>query len=253
LAIAAIASGKYSIGTASGGATVLARSNGTPVRSLGVIYKDIPSVVYGVASKSMAKSPKDVEGMKVGIYPGSITNDEFEAFIRANSLDMSKITKVALSGGDIPVLMTQEVDAVLHYNEMSPAVVDVDKNIPEVDGKRTWRLHLKDHGVKSYGLNIVTSDNAFASNKEELKKITEAVYAGYRNACKNPSDAVEKFVTRFPDKNKAYITEGFKLVCTQLTAPIGTQTVQGWQDTIDLFDGLKLLKAPVKPADIIAQ
>ena len=201
----------------------------------------------------MAKTPKDIEGMKIGIYPGSITNDEFKAFVRINNLDMSKITKVALSGGDIPVLMSKEVDGVLHYNEMSPAVVDVDKSLPKVDGNRTWRIHLKDYGVKSYGLNIITNDKAYATEKGELIKIAQAVYNGYANACKNPKKAVDRFIKRFPDKNKAYITEGLKITCSQLTHPIGTQTSEGWQDTINLFRDLKLLKNPVKPNEIIGE
>ena len=251
-AVAAIASGKYSIGTASGGATVLARSNGTPIKSLGVLYKDIPTVIYGLASKTMAKSPKDIEGMKVGIYPGSITNDEFKAFVKANGLDMSKITKVSLSGGDIPILKSGEVDAVLNYTELSPAVVDIDESFKEVDGKRTWRLYLKEHGVKSYGLNIITSDKAFSENSKELKKITQAVYNGYTNACKNPTDAVRKFMKRFPDKNKAHITHGYTLVCKQLTTPIGKQDTKGWEKTIDLFSQLGLLKDFVDAKKIIA-
>jgi len=250
-AVAAIASGKYAIGTASGGATVLARSNGTPIKSLGVLYNDIPSVIYGLSSKTMAKSPKDIEGMKVGIYPGSITNDEFEAFVKANELNMSKITKVALSGGDIPILKSGEVDAVLNYTEMSPAVVDVDESFKLVEGKRTWRLHLKEHGVKSYGLNIITSDKAFAQSAKELDKITQAVYNGYTNACKNPTDAVEKFIKRFPDKDTKNISHGFKLVCEQLTSPMGIQTVEGWDKTIKLFDGLNLLKSPVEPESLM--
>jgi len=250
-AVAAIASGKYSIGTASGGATVLARSNGTPIKSLGVLYKDVPTVIYGLTSKTMAKSPKDIEGMKIGIYPGSITNDEFRAFIKANGLDMSKITKVSLSGGDIAILKAGEVDAVLNYTELSPAVVDIDESFKEVDGKRTWRLHLKEHGVKSYGLNIITSDKAFAKDSKELKKITQAIYNGYTNACKNPTDAVAKFVKRFPDKNKKNISYGYKLVCEQLTSPIGSQTEKGWSKTIALFDDLKLLKKPVDAKSIL--
>ena len=252
-AIAAIASGKYQIGTASGGATVLARSNDTPIKSLGVLYQNIPTVIYGISSKSMAKTPKDIEGMKVGVYPGSITNDEFEAFIRANNLEASKITKVPLSGAVIPILMAQKIDASLNYNELSATVIDVNKDLPKVEGKRSWRLHLKDNGVKSYGLNIITNDKAFASNKTDLQKLTNAVYVGYTNACNNQTDAVNKFVARFPDKDSTYIAEGFKLVCGQLTSPIGKQTAQGWQETIDLFNGLDLLKKPVTALSIFKE
>ena len=251
--VSVIGTGQYPIGVASGGATVLGRGNeNIPIKSLGVIYKDISSVIYGIASKSMAKRPKDLEGMNVGLYPGSITNDEFKAFIKTNNLDESKINEVALTSGDIPILMAGEVDAVLHYNEMSPAIVDVREDIPKVDGERSWRLLLRDYGVKSYGVNLVTSDKALEEQGDELKKIAQAVYNGYEKACDNQSDAVSKFVERFPDKDKNHIVRGLFIVCDQLIQPVGYQTQKSWQDTIDLFVGLGLLeKGSVKPQDIL--
>ena len=253
--VSIVGTGQYPVGIASGGATVLGRGNeNIPIKSLGVLYKDISSVVYGIASKSMAKEPKDLEGMNVGLYPGSITNDEFKAFIKANNLDEDKINKIALSSGDIPILMAGKVDAVLHYNEMSPAIVDVRKDLPKVDGERAWRLLLRDYGVKSYGVNLVTSDKALEEQGEELKKIAQAVYNGYEKACANQNDAVSKFVERFPDKDKDHIARGLSLVCEQLIQPIGSQTRQGWQDTIDLFVGLDLLKeGSVKAQDIFVK
>ena len=252
-AVAAISAGKYVIGTASGGATVLARSNDIPIKSLGILYGDIPSVIYGISSKSMAKNPQDLEGMRIGIYPGSITNNEFNAFVRVNNLDMNKITKVSLSGGDVPVLLAGEVDAVLHYNEMSPAVVDVNQALPEIEGQRTWRLLLRDFGVKSYGLNLITSDKAFSEQGDELKSIAQAVYNGYTNACNNMSDAVSKFVKRFPDKNENYVAHSLSIVCQQLSQPIGFQSKVGWEKTIALFDSLDLLKSPIDAEDIMVQ
>ena len=254
--VSVVGTGQYPIGIASGGATVLGRGNeDIPIKSLGVIYKDISSVVYGIASKSMAKKPKDLEGMTVGLYPGSITNDEFEAFIRENKLNEDRINKIALTSGDIPILMAEEVDAVLHYNEMSPAVVDVREDLPKVDGERAWRLLLKDYGVKSYGVNLVTSEKALEElEEEELKKIAQAVYNGYEKACDNQEDAVSKFIERFPDKDKNYIIRGVSIVCEQLIRPVGSQTRQGWRDTIDLFVGLGLLKkGSVKPQDVFVK
>ena len=246
-----IGRGVSPIGIASGGATVLGRGNkGIPVKSLGIIYKDTSLAVYGIASKSMAKKPKDLEGMNVGFYPG-ITDYEFKAFIEANNLDEGKINKVALTVGEITLLMTRELDAVLHHNEMSP-LVNVREDIPEVDGERAWRLLLRDYGVKSYGVNLVTSDKALEEQGDELKKIAQAVYNGYEKACDNQSDAASKFVERFPDKDKNHIVRSISIVCDQLIQPVGSQTEKGWQDTIDLFVGLGLLeKGAVKPQDVL--
>ena len=251
--IQAIGNGQHFVGISSGGATVLGRGKESlPVKSLGVIYKDTSSVVYGIASKSMAKKPKDLEGMNVGLYHGSITNDEFEAFIEANNLDESKINKVALTHGEISLLLAGQLDAVLQYNELSPQRVDVREDIPEVDDERAWRLLLRDYGVKSYGVNLVTSDKALEEQGDELKKIAQAVYNGYEKACDNQSDAASKFVERFPATDKNYVVRSISIVCDQLIQPVGSQTEKGWQDTIDMFVGLGLLeKGAVKPQDVL--
>ena len=252
--VAQVGTGQYPIGLASGAATVLGRGNETPIKSLGVLYKNIPSVVYGIASKTMAKKPKDLEGMTVGLYPGSITNDEFEAFIAANNLDKNKINKVAITSNEGALLMDGAVDAVLQYTEVTPAEFDVDESLPKVEGKRTWRLMLRDYGIKSYGVNLVANDDALKEQGDELKKIAQAVYNGYEKACANKDDAISKFVNRFPEQNKNYVRHSFTIVCGQLIQPIGSQTKEGWQDTIDLFVNLDLLKeGSVKPQDVMVK
>ena len=71
-AVTAVAAGRYRLSTASGGATVLGYNNGEHMVSLAVLYPAVPSVVYGLASTGI-KQPRDLEGKRIGIYPGSIT------------------------------------------------------------------------------------------------------------------------------------------------------------------------------------
>ena len=135
-AVAAVAAGKYQISTASGGATVLGYNNGAKIVSLAVIYPHVPSVVYGLASKHI-QDPQDLIGKRIGVYPGSITTNEFDAFLAANHIEKSKIDIISLSGGDIPLLLSDKLDAVLHYYEMSPVVVETDPKMPAIDRKST--------------------------------------------------------------------------------------------------------------------
>ena len=246
---------KYLVGIASGAATVLQRGNkGIPVKSLGVLYEDIPSVVYGITPRTMAIKPKDLEGMKIGIWEGSVTNNEFTAFIRANNLDESKINKIPINTSESYLLRNGIIDAVLHYNEMVPAYIDINPDMPEIAGKKPWRILLRDHGVKGYGVNLITSDKAIEQQGEELNKIAQAVYNGYQKACADQNDAVSKFIERFPDKNENYVAHSYAIVCEQLTQPIGFQTKEGWQNTIDLYVNLRVLeKGVLKPEDVFIE
>ena len=187
-----------------------------PVKSLGVLYKDTPSVVYGVTSETMATEPKDLEGMKIGVWEGSVTNDEFTAFIRVNNLNESEIDKVPINTAESYLLRDGTIDAVLHYNEMVPAYIDINPDIPEIEGKQPWRILLRDYGVKSYGVNLVTNDDALEEQGGELEKIAQAVFNGYEKACANKDDAVLKFVERFPEKDKDYVDHSFSIVCDSI-------------------------------------
>ncbi len=249
-AVAAIASGRYSIGTASGGATVLGYNNGAKVVSLGVLYPKISTVVYGLATQQVSKPP-DLKGKRIGIYPGSITNNEFEAFLKINHIQRRDIQVVSLSGPDIPLLLAHQVDAVLHYTEMSPVILGNDKDMPLVKGRRVFELRLSDYGVRGYGVDVVTSQNAWRKNKDTLISLSKAIYRGYKDGCANRSDAVALFLTEFPAKDPDYVRRSWDRVCTLVGEEPGSQTAQGWMETIELYRDLGLLTAPVTPSDIL--
>lgn len=251
-AVAAVASGKYMIGTASGGATVLGRNNGANVISLGVLYPRIPSVVYGLSSTGVHK-PADLKGKRIGIYPGSITSNEFDAFLKLNGLKRTDVTIVSLSGADIPVLLAHKVDAVLHYTEMSPVQVETNPQIPGVGGSKTFELKLADYGVGGYGLNVIANQDAWRSQKAQLTALSSAIARGYKDGCAQRADAVKAFVAEFPDKDANYVKSSWDRVCDLVGTTPGAQNAQGWQETIDLYRSLGLLTVNVTPADILGQ
>lgn len=252
-AVAAVASGRYLLGTASGGATVLGRNNGANVVSTAVLYPRIPTVIYGLSATNV-RTPADLKGKRIGIYPGSITSNEFDAFLKVNGLDRSDLTIVSLSGADIPLLLSGRVDAVLHYTEMSPVQVETAATgIPGEQGARTFELRLADLGVGGYGLNVIANEGAWRNQRPQLEALTQAIEDGYRDGCAHRQEAVAAFVAEFPDKDPVYVRQSWDRVCLMVGATPGAQTAQGWADTIGLYRGLGLLQADVTPAQILGQ
>jgi len=249
-AVASVASGRYKIATASGGATVLGYNSDAKIVSLAVLYPKIPSVVYGLAPTGVTNLA-GLRGKKIGIYPSSITANEFQAFVAANHLNTNEFSVVSISGSDIPLLKSGQVDAVLNYWEMSPAAIEVDPNFTEVGGRRTFDISLAKNGVAGYGLNIITSRAELVKEGDLLKKIAAAAVEGYRRACQNPDDAIAAFLKEFPDKNSAYLHEGLNRVCSMIGTNYGTQGSEGWQETINVYRDLGLVKKDVKPEDLL--
>jgi ABC-type nitrate/sulfonate/bicarbonate transport system substrate-binding protein len=249
-AVAAVSSGKNIIGTASGGATVLGRNNGANVVSLGVMYPHISSVVYGLAATGVTK-PADLKGKRVGIYPGSITSNEFDAFLKLTGLRRSDMEIVSLNGPDIPLLLSRQVDAVLHYGEMSPAQAEASAQVPGTSGRKTFQLKLADYGVGGYGLNIIANPAAWREDPARLRRLRDAILRGYGDGCVQRQAAIDAFLAEFPDKDRNYVRMSWDRVCDLVGRNAGAQDRAGWQSTIDLYRGLGLLRADIGPADVM--
>ncbi|MDQ3564126.1 MAG: ABC transporter substrate-binding protein [Pseudomonadota bacterium] len=241
-AAAAIAAGKYKIGTSSGGATVIANSSGAGLVSTAVIYRRLPTAVFGL-KKAGVRNPKDLAGKTVGIYAKSITGNEFDAFMKLNGLKKDDVNVVSISGPDLPLILAGRVDAVLNYFELSPTQLALEHE--------TFQLLLDKYGVKGYGLNVITSRKTYEEDTKLIEGITQAVLLGYRKGCANREAATASFLKEFPEKNSEYVKSSWAKVCKFIGGDYGTQTVQGWQSTIDLYGKLDLLNGPVSPADIM--
>ncbi len=251
-AVAAVAAGRYKISTASGGATILAYNQGEQIVSLGVLYPHISTVIYGLSSTDV-KTPADLIGKRVGIYPGSITKNEFDAFVKQNHLDPQKMTIVSLSGSDLSLLLAHKVDAVLHYSEMGPVSAETDSTVPKPPSRQSkvFELLLSDYDVKGYGLDIVTSREAYRKDPQLLQNIANAAIQGYRAGCADKDAAERAFLQDFPQKNPAYVHESWARVCSFVGSNPGAQSEQGWNETIDQYRSLGLLTQPLEAKSVL--
>src|SRR5882672_1798501 len=236
-AVSAVAAGRYPVATASGGATVLARNYRAEIVSLGVLYPKISTVVYGLATTGV-KSPGDLAGKRIGIYPESINRKEFDAFVRVNRLNPQSFQIVSLSGSDVAALLSRSVDAALNYGEMSPMILATSPEAKEVDGKRIFQLPLADLGVGGYGLNVVTSRATLAANDTQVRAVANAIFEGYKDGCANQSAAAADFLREFPEKDATYVRESWARVCAIVGPAPGKQDAAGWQNTIDMYRSL---------------
>jgi ABC-type nitrate/sulfonate/bicarbonate transport system substrate-binding protein len=239
-AVEAIGDGsKYWIGSSSGTATVIGRSKGLPIKSLAVYYRKTPSAIYSRAEDRIAH-PRALYGKKLGMVPGSITNEEFRALVALNRLQGDKIQQVKVDW-DPWALLEKKVDAMIDYEEMTPAEL-------LAEGRRIIVMRLSDFGLRSYSLNLIVNDATWASPEKRAiaKKVVEAVQEGYSLVNERPGDAAAHFSRLFPRLAPRYVDRSTVSVAQQLSpAPVGGQTRQGWEETITLLTSLKLLTRPV--------
>jgi ABC-type nitrate/sulfonate/bicarbonate transport system substrate-binding protein len=236
----AVGEGKtYWIGSSSGAATAIGRSRGAPIRSLAVYYHRTPSAIFTRAEDRIAH-PRDLYGKKVGLVKGSITNEEFRALAGLNRLDRSKITEMMVDW-DPWALLEKKVDALIDYEEMTPAEL-------LAEGRRILVMRLSDFGVRMYSLNLIVNDQAWAdpAKRAIAQKIVEAVQEGYSMVAERPGDAAAQYSRIFPRPAPRFVERSMASVAQQLLPlPVGTQTRAGWEETIKLLSSLDLLAKPV--------
>jgi ABC-type nitrate/sulfonate/bicarbonate transport system substrate-binding protein len=242
---AEIGSGKeHWIGTSSGMSTAIGRSKGLNIKSLAVYYHKTPTVIFTRTEDRIAH-PRDLYDRKMGLVPGSITNEEIKALFAINRLDLSRVTQVPVEW-DPFALIEKKVDALIDYEEMSPAEL-------LSEGRRILLMRLSDFGVRSYSLNLIVNDDAWADprKREIAKKVMEAVQEGYSMVNERPGDAALIFSRLFPRLSPNYVVRSMVSVQLQLgQPPLGVQTKAGWQDTINLLNSLKLLAKPITPEEV---
>jgi len=216
---------KYIASTASGAATVLSYNQYDNLYSLGVLYEQSATSVYGIGELESDR-PQLLSGKKVGIYPGSINNQEFELFAKSVGLELSSIEVVSMSGSDIALLLENKIDAAVNYTELSP-----NQLMLETD-ESTWEIKLSAFAELGYGLNIVARRPESAEQMEKHNALANAIYEGYEVGCRDQERAVDFFLSKFDQFSEQYVKSSWADVCKQLIDPIGFQDKQGWETTI---------------------
>lgn len=235
---------RFWIGSSSGIATAIGRSKGVPVKSLAVYYPKTPTVVFS-RSEDRIGHPRDLYGKRLGLVPGSITNDEFRAMIAANRLDRGKINEVTVNW-DNYALIDKQVDALIDYDEMAPSEMIA-------EGRRITMIRLSDFGVRAYSLNLIVNEQAWAdpARRAIARKVAEAVQEGYNSVKERPFDAAVSFSNMFPRLPPRYVDRAMVTVAQQLSGPpTGIQTRAGWEETIKTLEELKLLAKPITVDDV---
>lgn len=232
----------YFIGSCSGAATAIARSKQIPVKSVAVLYPNVPTVIYSRADTPI-KQPSDMIGKRIGVIDGSITADEYRGVVAANKIDRSKIKEIGV-GFDVAPLLSKQLDGLMNYEELTPVEL-------RLQGHQIEVMRFADYGVKAYSLNLIVNNSSIDREKQAIQAIVEGTIEGYEFLRTSPDEAAAIFSRLYPERSPKYISESTKIVAALLgKGPVGQQTIQGWKDTINTLQSLGLIQGEVKTEDV---
>jgi len=239
-----IGAGKeYWIGSSSASATAIGRSRELPIRSLAVYYRRSPTVLYSRAEDRI-DAPRDLVGKTVGLVAGSTTVEEYRAMLAANRIDRNRVTEIAVDW-ESKALLERKVDALLDYEELAPAEL-------QAQGKRIAVMRLADFGLRTYSLNLVVNEMAWLTpaRQQIARQIAEAVQEGYQFVRDKPAEAAAIYGKLFPELAPRYVELAMQIVARQLAPPIGSQTRLGWEDTLKILSGQRMLARAVSAEEV---
>ncbi|MGX6600687.1 ABC transporter substrate-binding protein [Micromonosporaceae bacterium Da 78-11] len=183
---AVVASGKALAGISSPDITAAAILKGAELVIIGAQYQKNPFCIMSLAS-SPINSPQDLIGKKIGVQA---TNEPvWKAFLKANNLDPSKITKVPAQFDPTP-LVSKEVDGWFSFFTNEPNLLKT-KNVD------TAVMLLNDHGYPMVSEVYVVKKSSLTTDRAKLKALLIADIKGWTDSVADPKLGANLAATKY--------------------------------------------------------
>ncbi|MDB5604987.1 MAG: hypothetical protein JWP25_1887 [Bradyrhizobium sp.] len=224
----AVGAGEFDFGFIFAGGTILGAARGLPLVTLSTLGYDA-TMGMALRGDSSIKTPKDLQGKKIGTVPASAEAPYWPAFARKAGIDTSAITMVQMDNRVLEQsLVNKQVDAITAIGSSSIPVIMAMK---EPVRFMLWSTV----GITLYAGQVVTRPEVLAKDKELCRAVNDALTEGLAYAMKDPEAGVDIFLKEIPEigitaggKENARISQG--LMHYTVVAPEAEKNSIGYTD-----------------------
>jgi NitT/TauT family transport system substrate-binding protein len=246
-AVQLVGAGDSMFGVAVADAVTVGRSQKIPVVSLGVLLQNSPTVLASLKSKNITK-PTDLYGKKVGDNPASTVHAFWNAFLKINNLDPSRITVVSITAAVGP-LIAGSVDAagLLLTNEVV---------VIRSRGIALNILNYADYHVQSYGQTLFTGESLLNRDRDLSKRMALATFKSWTYTLDHVDEAVAALADAVPETDKTLETAKWPVIKSLVWSSdarahgFGYQTLAGWTQTYNTFRAGGMIQNDFDPKTI---
>lgn len=240
-----IAAGTENIGYGPATAAAQAVSQGMPVTVAALYQTRAPMGVISFPDVPL-KSPKDLEGKRIGTSVGETFTDMLEPFTKINKLDLSKITRIQMdNSARTGQFLSRKVDVMSVY---------LSNELPVLESRTKVKfnvLRVTDHGLNLLGASYYVGTDYAAKNPDTVVRLLRATARGYADAMKDPKGAAEIMnkhmkVKEDPDVLFQQVKATVDSTNAPAGRPIGWQSEADWKTCVDLLASTGAIKE-VKP------
>jgi NitT/TauT family transport system substrate-binding protein len=246
LAVKTIGAKGAEYGHADAGTLIIGRANNPDLRVklIAMIHhNNLFNIVF--LKKSGIKTPKDLEGRKIGSAPMNSSKIVFPAMAAAAGFDPSKVIWVNMeASAQDPSLFAEKVDAVPSYRTRNPTVFKMAKKL----GKPVGMFNYSDYGVDIYSNGIIAHEDTIKNKPNRTRRFVIASLEAFNWSVKNPAKAVGSFIKKNPtvsrDVARGHFDVGIDVLLTKNTkrTGIGFMLREKMQNTIDTMYKYKKMK-----------
>jgi len=154
-------------------------NEGAPLKIIGTTFQKNPFTILSLKEGANISTVQDLIGKKIGVQAGP-NETLFDALLKANGIDASKVTKVPVQYDPAP-LVNGEVDGFLAY------VTNESFTVAQ-QGYPVTNLLFADNGLPFVTESFVVTQDSIDNKRESLKAFLYATILGWQDAIKNPAE-----------------------------------------------------------------
>ena len=198
--------GQTQFGITDAGTVVTAVGRGAGLTIVGMLFDHSPFAIW-TRRETGIRTPRDLQGKKVGTPPGDAQRVMFPALAAANGIGPASVTFVNIEpAAKYAALAGRQVDAIFDFLTGQPFVYHA------VGQENAVRILWSDYGVDLYGNAIVVNSGFLRERPEAVRALLDATYRGWQYAMEHPDEAITILKKHVPQIDTAQYRQNLDLV-----------------------------------------
>jgi NitT/TauT family transport system substrate-binding protein len=188
----AVANNQFPLAFCAYSAGLLSMMKGLDLRYVDCLAYD-STMGVAVPQNGAVRSPKDLEGRKVGIVPTSGEAPFFPAFLKLEKVDEAKVTKVALDTKVLEqTMISGQVDAITMFGTSSIPVF-VSQKFP------TKTFLYSSAGLVFYNIGVIAKPDYLEKNESLVTGFLAGLHEGVKYSLLNPDETLDIHLKAVPE------------------------------------------------------
>lgn len=189
-ALSLVGAGSADFGFADLPTLAVSREQGVPAVALVAVNQTSPLAMIALAKRKILDSPKDLQGLNVGVQPAGSTYVFLKAFLAANGMSLADIEETPVAPPYENDLLSGKVDAV-------PGYIDAEVPVLEASSGGSGSLSIllgSNFGYTVLGSGVFTSERMIAERADLVRRFVKAYVKAFADVISNPDAGADSII-----------------------------------------------------------